>query len=1076
MNEFRRINNITGWGVFSIAAVTYLMTMESTASLWDCGEFIAAAYKLEVGHPPGAPVFMLMGRFFTLFAGSDVTRVALMANALSALASAFTILFLFWSVTHLARRLFSTGETDMARQNIIAVMAAGVTGALSYTFSDTFWFSAVEGEVYATSSLFTAAVFWAILRWEESFGEEHADRWLILIAYLMGLSLGVHLLNLLVIPAIVFVYYFRTHSFSWKGFVISLAVSLALLVIIMYGIIPGVLIVASKFELLFINGLGMPFNSGIMIYALFLTVAVIMAVRWSMDRSSGTFKVAVITFTALALAGIWLLTGSAAANIIILIVFGYLARVASKRYRRLLNTALTSLLVILIGYSSFALILIRSSANPPMDENNPEHIFNLIYYLNREQYGQRPLLYGHYYNAPVVEYTTEGKPTWNRSGNRYVITNRSVERVYDERFNTIFPRMWSDQQDHIDKYIEWGIVKGKPVQVTDPSTGERRIERKPTFIENLRFMAGYQIGFMYMRYFMWNFSGRQNDVQNYGGSINGNWITGIGFIDRPFTGDEKAMPAEMKNDQSRNRYFLLPLLLGLAGFFYQLNRDIRNWWIVMLLFVLTGLAIVIYLNQSPNQPRERDYAYAGSFYAFAMWIGIGVLWVYKLLSRVLNRGVAAVMAGIISVLAVPAIMAAENWHDHDRSGRYLTVDVASNYLNSCAPGAILFTNGDNDTFPLWYAQEVEGVRTDVRVCNLMLLNTDWYIDQMKQKAYESDPLPLSLPVEKYYDGINNQVFIVEKIREPVDVSLVIDFFRSESRDSKIRVSATEEIDYIPARTIRIPVDREKVLASGTVKPEDADLIVPHIDITLKGNSILKSQMMVLDLLAGNQWERPVYFVTGYHNDAMGLEEYFQLEGIAYRLVPVRSHNRNWLDYGRIDTAILYENLMNRFRWRGASDPDVYLDYYHKRTITVIRARHNYARLASALASEGDREKAAEVLERCISELPFSKIPHDMFSPDIVSAFFAAGLPERAVEVATEAVGDFFGRTEYFLSQRPGIVLSAEYEIQTALQYASRIADIYLSNGLEQEGNEMIERLEKLYAEFLTIRRSVTGEL
>lgn len=1069
MKDFRLINNITGWAIFLIAAATYLLTMESTASLWDCGEFIAAAYKLEIGHPPGAPVFMLLGRFFTLFAGGDTSKVALMANALSALASAFTILFLFWSVTHLARRIFLKDGNEYAVADIIAVMAAGATGALAYTFSDTFWFSAVEGEVYATSSLFTAVVFWAILRWEESFGERHADRWLILIAYLMGLSLGVHLLNLLVIPAIVFVYYFRTSSFSWKGFALSVGISLALLVLIMYGLIPGVLTVASKFELMMVNGLGLPFHSGLLLYTALLGAAIIMGVKWSMRSGSGRAGLTLISAAAIALAGLWLLSGSLALNLLILALMGYLVWLAAARSRRVLNTALTSLMVILIGYSSFALILIRSSANPPMDENNPEHIFSLMYYLNREQYGQRPLMHGHYYNAPVIEYRETGKPTWNRSGDRYVVTNRSVDRIYDERFNTIFPRMWSDQQDHIDKYIEWGRVKGRPVQVTDPSTGERKTERRPTFAENLRFMMSYQVGFMYMRYFMWNFSGRQNDIQNYGGYINGNWITGIRFIDRYITGDAEAMPEEMKNDPSRNGYLLLPLLLGLAGLVFQLNRDIRNWWIVMLLFVLTGLAIVIYLNQYPNQPRERDYAYAGSFYAFAIWIGIGVLWIYELFSRLVNRSVAAISAALVCMLAVPAVMASENWHDHDRSGRYLTTDVASNYLNSCAPGAILFTNGDNDTFPLWYAQEVEGIRTDVRVCNLMLLNTDWYIDQMKRRAYESDPLPLSLPVEKYYDGVNNQIAVVDRVKEPVDIGLVMDFVRSDNSETKVRISPTEEIDYIPARTLRIPVDREKVIASGVVSRENADQIVPYIDITLKGNSILKSQLMVLDILANNRWERPVYFVTGYHSDAMGLEEFFQLEGIAYRLVPVRSHNRSWLDYGRVEVPVLYENLMNRFKWRGVNDEDVYLDYYHRRTITVIRARQSYARLAEALVAGGEKERAIEVLEKCISELPFSSVPHDLFTPDIVEGFFSAGAAERGVEIAGEATAFFFSRVEYYLSQKPHIALSAEYEIQTSLQYVSKIADIYLGNGLEEESRLLVERLEKLYAEYLLIR-------
>lgn len=1072
MKNFRLINNITGWVVFLVAAVTYLMTMESTASLWDCGEFIASAYKMEVGHPPGAPVFMIMGRFFTLFAGNDVTRVALMANALSALASAFTILFLFWSVTHLARRIFLSGEGDFTTANIIAIMGAGAVGALVYTFSDTFWFSAVEAEVYATSSLFTAMVFWAGLRWEESYGDEHADKWLILIAYLMGLSLGVHLLNLLVIPAITFVYYFRKFPFSWKGFALSLAVSVIILVLIMYGIIPGVLKVASRFELLFINSLGMPFHTGVLVHVIMLAAFIIMAVRLTMLKVSRT-RIAVVSIGAVLLSGMWLLSDSISLNIVILAALSLLVWMWAQKRRDILNTALTSMMVILIGYSSFAIILIRSSANPPMDENNPEHIFNLIYYLNREQYGQRPLIYGQYYNAPVIDYKTDGKPTYNPVGDRYVITNRSLRSVYDERFKTVFPRMWSSSPDHIERYREWGMVQGVPIQVTDPSTGERRIERKPRFSENLRFMFSYQTGFMYFRYFMWNFAGRQNDVQSQGGSVNGNWISGIDFLDRARVGTVKGMPDEMRNDPSRNKYYLLPLLLGMLGLVYQLNRDVRNWWIVSLLFIMTGLAIVIYLNQYPNQPRERDYAYAGSFYAFAIWIGLGVLFLYDLLSKVLNRTVAATLAVSMS-MAVPTLMAVENWDDHDRSGRYLTTDVASNYLNSCAPNAILFTNGDNDTFPLWYAQEVEGVRTDVRVCNLMLLNTDWYIDQMKMKVYESDPLPLTLPTEKYFEGINNQVYIVERYKEPANAAQVIDFVRSNDQASRIRISATEEIDYIPTRTIRIPVDREKVIASGTVRPEDADLIVPYIDINLTGHAIMKSQLMVIDLLAHNEWERPIYFVSGYHGDAMGLEEYFQLEGIAYRLVPIKSHNRNWIDYGRVDTDILYENMMNRFRWRGANDKDVWLDYFHRRTLTVIKARYNFARLATELVAEGKTEKAVAVLNHCLNELPFFNLPHDLFTSDLVSACFAAGMREQALELAWEGAEWFFRRIEYFLAQSPGFVYSAEYEIQIAMQYVSKIADSLVANGHEEKGGEMNEKLENLYATFMLIRRAYGG--
>jgi len=952
MKNYRQINNISGWAVFIVAAVTYLMTMEPTASLWDCGEFIASAFKLEVGHPPGNPVFMVMARFFTLFAGGDTSKVAVMVNAMSALASAFTILFLFWTITHLARKILLKDETHFNSGRIIAVIAAGIVGALAYTFSDSFWFSAVEGEVYATSSLFTAVVFWAILKWEDVAEEKFADRWIILIAFLMGLSIGVHLLNLLALPAIVLVYYFKKFEFSWKGLLISLATSIILLALLMYGIMPGVVTISSKFDQFFVNTIGLPANSGMVFHMILLTVLLIFAVKFSFS-STDIRKNRFLAISALFFTGIWVISGSAILNILVLVtISGVIWHMAAKR-RVMLNTLLSAVAVILIGYSSNAIIVIRSSADTPLNENNPSNPFNLLYFLNREQYGARPLFRGAYFNAPVIDYK-DGKPKYVLENDKYIISGHNLEREYDPRFITLFPRLWSDQSDHEAIYQDWGKIKGIPIQVTDPS-GEKQVLKKPRFSENLRFMFSYQYGYMYFRYFMWNFSGKQNDTQGTGGAVTGNWITGIKFLDEPRLGTSD-LPGDMKNDTSRNKYFLLPLLLGLAGMFYHLNRDNRNWGIILLLFVMTGIAIVFYLNQYPNQPRERDYAYAGSFYFFAVWIGLGVLALFDWIAKLTGEKIAAPLAGLLCFLAVPVLMGSQNWDDHDRSGRYLARDVAFNYLNSCAPEAILFTNGDNDTFPLWYAQEVEGKRTDIRVCNLMLLNTDWYINQMKNMAYESKPLPITLPVKKYYDGINNQVFIVEKTKDPVDISTIIDWVNSENVGTKVKVSSNEMLDIIPSRTIRIPVDSARVIASGTVLPEDADKIVPYIDITLKGNSILKSQLIVLDILAHNNWERPIYFVTGYHNDAFGLEEYFQLEGLAYRLVPIKSQNTSWLDYGGINTDILYENMINKFAWGGGKEKGVNIDYNHKRTIIVIKARLNYARLAKALSEEGKNEK------------------------------------------------------------------------------------------------------------------------
>ena len=1066
MKKFRLINNLMGWIVFIFAAITYLLTIEPTASLWDCGEFIASAYKLEVGHPPGNPVFMVMARFSTLFAGGDVTKVAAMVNSMSALVSAFTILFLFWTITHLAKKILIKEESHETTGRIIAVMFAGLVGSVAYSFSDSFWFSAVEGEVYASSAFFTALVFWAILKWENVADEKYGDRWIILIAFLMGLSIGVHLLNLLTIPAIVLVYYFRKYEFSWKGFILSLGTSFVLLALLMFGIMPGIIKISSEFDLFFVNTLGLPQNTGMVFHIILLIGFFIFGIKSSLNSANNKRNVRLTVFLAvdaLFLTGIWVVSGSEFLNILILVIISGFVWFIAVKNRIVLNTILTSVMVILIGYSSNAIIMIRASANTPLNENNPSNPFNLLYFLNREQYGQRPFFKGPYFNAPVINYK-EGKPHYNTVDGKYKITSRDLVREYDQRFITLFPRMWSDQSDHQQVYQEWTKMKGIPIQVTDQSE-KKKVLRKPTFFENLRFMFTYQLDYMYFRYFMWNFSGRQNDTQGYGGSVNGNWITGINFLDERRIGSSD-MPADMKNDPSRNVYYLLPFILGIIGMLYHFNRDNKDWWIILLLFFMTGIAIVLYLNQYPNQPRERDYAYASSFYFFAVWIGFGVLALFEWFSKLLPEKLAAPLAGLLCFFAVPVTMGSENWVDHDRSGRFLARDVAFNYLNTCATDAILFTNGDNDTFPLWYAQEVEGKRTDIRVCNLMLLNTDWYINQMKLKVYKSDPLPVTLPAKKYYDGVNNQVFIVEKTKNPVNISKIIDWVNSENKATKVQVSANEELDIIPSRTIRIPVDAAKVIASGTVKPEDAGKIVPYIDITLKGNSIMKSQLIVLDILAHNDWERPIYFVTGYHNDAMGLEEYFQLEGLGYRLVPIKSVNKSWLEYGRIDADILYNNMMKKFVWGGAKEKGVNIDYNHKRTLLVVRARYNYARLAKALVAEGKNEKALQVLDYCMETLPIEKLSYDMYVPDIVEAYFAAGATEKAVDLTNKLSYYYFEKMDYYFRQKTSILASADYEVQTSIQYISRVGDACRTNGKPEMSADLNAKLEKYYSQYV----------
>jgi len=989
MNRYKIVNLVTGWIVFIIASAVYLLTIEPTTSFWDCGEFIATAFKLEVGHPPGAPMFMIIARFFSLFT-SDVTQVAMMVNAMSAFASSFTILFLFWTITHLAKRFVSNTD-ELSMGQLIAVIGSGVVGSLAYTFSDTFWFSAVEGEVYALSSFFTAFVFWAILKWENEANEKHANRWLILIAYMMGLSIGVHLLNLLAIPAIVFVYYFRKYEVTKRGVIAAFIISLIILGSIMYIIIPGVITVATWFELIFVNGLGLPYNSGSFLYAAIIIGLVIWGIYYT-----------------------------------------------TKKQKVVLNTILVAFAVILIGYSSFTMIVIRSLADPPMDENNPETVFNLLHYLNREQYGDRPLVKGQYYSAPIVD--SKEPYTYRQKDGKYVKSySLNSKYIYDERFTTIFPRMYSPKQEHINEYIKWGNIKGKKITVTGYD-GKPETLVLPSFGENLRFFFTYQIGHMYVRYFMWNFSGRQNDIQSHGEMLNGNWITGIKGIDDKLIGPQDNLPDSMKNHKSKNVYYLLPFLLGLAGFYFQLRKHFNDFVVVFLLFILTGLAIVVYLNQYPLQPRERDYAYAGSFYAFTIWIGLGVYALYDLLSKKLNAVASATLVSFLCLAFVPGIMASENWDDHDRSNRYIARDFAYNYLNSCAPNAILFTHGDNDTFPLWYAQEVEGIRTDVRIVNLSLLNTDWYIDQMKRKAYDSDPVPFGMEHEQYLNGVRDVVYINERIPDYIELKKVVDFVADDDRRTKIQVGQDEWIDYLPGNKFIIPVNKEKVLANGTVKPEDADKILPEIRFSLDQKRIMKSELMILDLLANNNWERPIYFVSTGGDANIGIDDYLQLEGFAYRLVPIKTPAKGYLDIGRIDSEIMYNKLMDEFKWGNINDPDVWLDNTIVRTVSVMRIRNNFNRLAQQLLLEGKKEKAIAVLDRCCEVTPHHNIPYDLFFLDIIETYYLLGANSSADKYAEEFANITEQELNYYFSVPDKFAVTLDYEQRLSMHILQRLKD------------------------------------
>ncbi|MDR2038395.1 MAG: DUF2723 domain-containing protein, partial [Bacteroidales bacterium] len=768
------MNRITGWIVFVIASVVYLLTIEPTASFWDCGEFISTAYKLEVGHPPGAPFFMLIAHIFTLFAGSNVELVAKMVNIFSALCSSFTILLLFWTITHLGKKIISTPVQNFTPVQTISVLGAGIVGALAYTFSDTFWFSAVEGEVYAFSSLFTALVFWAILRWEDEADQKYATRWLILIAYLMGLSIGVHLLNLLAIPAIGLVYYHRKYTVTTKGTIIALLISAAVLLFILYGIVPGVVQLAVWFELLFVKSMGLPMNTGIYIYAVLLVGGIIYGLYYSL-----------------------------------------------KKKKVILNSALLFVTVIIIGYGSYAALIIRSAAEPPMDQNNPQNLFNLQYYLNREQYGDRPLFVGPYYNSQPVDYK-EGKTLYAKKGNQYVEIGKKTDYIYKDGSTTLFPRMYSRESSHINVYKQWAKIPQNQAP-----------DKIPTFGQNLRFFFSYQLGHMYFRYFFWNFVGRQNDIQGHGNPIHGNWISGITPLDESRLGPQD-LPESLQN-RGRNAYYFLPLILGIIGLAFQFQRKRPDFWVVMMLFIMTGIAIVVYLNQTPLQPRERDYAYAGSFYAFAIWIGLGVMAIIDTIpEKMRNKGLAIAVTAVL-LLLVPGIMAKENWDDHDRSGRYTARDFAFNYLASCEPNSIIFTNGDNDTFPLWYAQEVEGVGTDIRVVNLSYLAADWYIEQMDRTAYESKPLPFSLTHDQYMSGVRDVLYIHDLFNgQHIELKEVMDFVGNEDIKTKAvptgdgvlwsgqlaaselrRVPSDQLADFLPAKNLKITVDKEKVLENGT---------------------------------------------------------------------------------------------------------------------------------------------------------------------------------------------------------------------------------------------------------------------
>lgn len=990
--QFALLNHGLGWLVTLIALVVYGLTMEDTVSFWDCGEFIASAQKLQVGHPPGAPLFALLGRLFIVLGGDNPETAALMVNWLSVAASALTIGFLFWTITGLVQKIYKvqdkSKELNWTMVRVVETMGAGLVGALAYTFSDTFWFSAVEGEVYATSSLFTAAVFWAMLKWDAEVdrGEASADRWIILIAYLMGLSIGVHLLNLLTIPAIGLLYYYKKYKVSQQGLVYALGISVAVLVFVQYGIIPGTIKYTATFERFFTNSLQLSFGTGFLFSLLVLVLGLAASIYYTQIKGK-----------TLANLGLWVVA------------------------------------VIIVGYSSYGVIFIRSMANTPMDENNPEDVYSMISYLNRDQYGDRPLFYGQYFDARLVG-ISDGNPVRMKL---YVVKDESGKEVgsfglkhdaesflaaqkgnasmkidheyqiieykpkysYEKSRQTVFPRMYSAQGSHVNAYKDWtGLAEGQ----------------KAGGKENLSFFFNYQMRWMYFRYFFWNFVGRENDSQGHGEQGSGHWISGISFIDEMITGiPQDNQPDKWAKNPGRNTYYFLPLILGLLGLAFQIYKDPRGSAVVGMLFFLTGLAIVIYLNQTPYQPRERDYAYAGSFYAFCIWVGMGVLALVHGAQKYLNKtGVPVALASTLVALGMaPVLFGLQNWDDHDRSNRYTARDFAYNYLNSCEKDAVLFTNGDNDTFPLWYLQEVEGERRDVRVVNLSLLNTDWYINQMKRKAYDGVPVQFSLTEPEYRGSTRDQVLMDKSNDKYYTVQEHLDWLRRSDGKNMTSIQGGELLYYLRSNKFILPIDSAKVVQAGLVTAEEMAGLPKELRWEIPKSYVLKSEVMLLDLLASFKWDRPMSFsVTVGTENYLGLDKFFRLDGLAYRLMPKEMNPEVKGQTGGVGIETTYKSFMETFKWGNMNGEGVYLDETNLRM--TMNFRSNFVRLATALLNKGDKVRAEKVLDRAQELMPDHKMAYDYFNVLMADLYRQMGQKEKALKLATELEAKFSEEQTY----------------------------------------------------------------
>jgi len=1018
-SKFTRLNNLLGVIVFLIAAWVYWSTIEPTASFWDCSEFISIDHKLEIGHPPGAPFLQLVAHLVSLLTFGDIHKVAPFINRVSATCSAFTIMFLFWTITWFARKLVNK-QGAYTEGKMYAILGAGLIGSLAYTFTDSFWFSAVEGEVYAMSSCFTALVFWCITKWERA--EHNTERWIIFIFYLIGISIGVHLLCLLAIPAVVFVYYFKHYpngvttkitSFITKnpkeqGLILTSIMAVVLLGLIQAVVIPDVLQLATSFELFFVNKMDMHFESGTIMYACCIAIIIIAGLLMARRFNKPGWSVAILSFT-----------------------------------------------MLLIGYSSFLMLVIRSNAHTPMDENHPSDAINLHAYLGRQQYGDWPLLYGQYYTAPLDTITPykDGDPVYakDEASGKYIITNDMKGQVshYDSRFCTFFPRMYDANEGHPDGYKNWGDTTMDRILYTDKGT--RRYIEKPTFLDNLRYFVRYQVNFMFWKYFMWNFCGRQNDIQGYDSDdkLHGNWITGIPLIDKLLGIPQQNIPTEYANNKAKNIMYGLPFLLGLLGFIYQLRKDRANALVVLIFFFFTGLAIIIYLNQAPYQPRERDYSYVGAFYAFAIWIGLGVLAITDFVAnKIMNGNIAR--AAIVSTsvcLVVPAVMAHAEWDDHDRSGHYLCRDIAVDFLESCPPNAILFCNGDNDTFPLWYAQEVEGVRTDIRVCNISLLAGSWYIDQMKRRAYNSAPLPFTMNNSEYADGTRDYLLVVNQRDSAMDIRDAVNFFRSTNEKDQLKIGNGKLLNYIPSKNLTLKVDKQQILRNNVVPTSMADNIVPAITWTVPGNYVDKNTMIMMDILAHDDWSRPICFTTfSGVEGCMGLERYLRLEGLVYRLVPLRNNTADLGAEAQVETAIMYSNVMHKFRW-GNMGAGIYLDENARRMATQLR--NNIGTLAQALLNENKKDSALKVLNVCLDSIPATSYPYD--SPMILIAYcyYQAGDATKANAIVNIMFDEGESKLSYFNSLDVNARNYYGYETQQVTQILQKLLLITKSLGQEE---------------------------